>query len=581
MRQKSNYKILGLLGRGQFGRVFAAVDRTGGTLVALKELKLKQLSTSIFLRELNFLVTLDHFNIVGCKALEHYQNHRYIVMDYCEGGTLRSLIDNSSLDINRSLQLVIDILSGLEFAHGKGIIHRDLKPENILLKVSDRACTAHISDFGIAQLHSGDCSTTGNTGSPAYMAPEQFYGQYSYGCDLYAVGIMLFELVVGERPFSGTPQELLSAHLNQPVTIPKSVPFILRSAIARSLQKLPRRRFQTAKQMRESLQLIQSILKVDTSVSVPSLNTITPVSTEILEQPVTHIAIASEQVYLANKNQLALYSNRGSNLTATLDTHKFALDGNIRSLQPGSSGCFINTSSSLYYLPYNSASQLGAFGKTLLPMAVFPTTNLVSAIDPQENWFAVSYLPNKSKTAAWSIFKLPTCQLQRSQINRKPWNFLIALNRRYGLGIYQNKQQNTEFHLFNRRSNWLAKFTTALRLKAVTYNPLFNDRILATEINNSQMAILITLKPFRLERIFLGITPALITSYPQGYLLCDLQGNFVAIDGNDLKLSYFQIPLSAGSTVTAVATSKTELLVASQAQAQAHLQRFSPISELV
>ena len=575
MRQQSNYKILGLLGRGQFGRVFAAVDRKSGTLVALKELKLKQLATSSFLRELNFLVTLDCVNIVGCKALEHYQNHRYIVMDYCESGTLRNLIDNSSLDINRSLQLVIDILSGLEFAHGKGIIHRDLKPENILLKVSDRFYTAHISDFGIAQLHSTVPSAAGNTGSPAYMAPEQFYGQYSYGCDLYAVGIMLFELVVGERPFSGMPQELLSAHLNQPVTIPKSVPFVLRSAIAKALQKLPRRRFQNAKQMRESLQLIQSILEVDTSVSVPSFETLTPVATEILEQPVTHMAIAPEQTYLASKNQLALYSDSGSNLTATLDGHKFALDGNITSLQPGLSGCFINTSSSLYYLPYNSASQLGTFGGTLLPIAIFPTTSLVTAIDPQEHWFAASYLPKKSKTAAWSIFKLPTCQLQRSQINRKPWNFLIALNCRYGLGIYQNKQQNTEFHLFNRRSNWLAKFTAALRIKAVTYNPLFPNLLLATEANNQ--AILITLKPFRIERIFLKITPTLITSYPLGYLLCDRRGKFVAIDGKDLKLSYFQIPLSAEFRVTAIATSKTQLLVASASDTLAYLQKFSLI----
>ena len=576
MKQRSNYKILGLLGRGQFGRVFAAVDRTNGTLVALKELKLDRLPTSIFLRELNFLVTLDHFNIVGCKALEHYQNHRFIVMDYCEGGTLRSLIDNSSLSIDRSLQLVIDILSGLEFAHGKGIIHRDLKPENILLKVSDRSYTACISDFGIARLHSGDRSTTGNTGSPAYMAPEQFYGQYSYGCDLYAVGIMLFELVVGERPFSGMPQELLSAHLNQPVTIPQSVPFILRSAIARSLQKLPRRRFQNAKQMRESLQLIQSILKVDTSVSISSFKTLTPVSTEILKQPVTQMAIASEQIYLASKNRLALYSNN-INLTQSSDRCKFALDRNIRSLQPGLAGCFINTSSSLYYLSY-SASQDPSF-KDLLPIAVFPTTSLVSAIDPQEHWFAASYLPNKSKTAAWSIFKLPNCQLQRSQINRKLWNFLIALNRRYGLGIYQN-QENTEFHLFNRRNNWLANFTTKVKLKAVIYNPVFSNRLLAIEANNSQMAILITLKPFRIERIFLKITPALITSYPQGYLLCNRQGKFVAIDGKNLKVSYFQIPLSAEFTVTAIATSKTQLLVASASDTQAHLQKFSSISEI-
>ncbi len=210
MRQKSNYKsnykILGLVGRGQFGKVFAAIDRHSGILVALKELNSKQLSTSSFLREFNFLVTLDHFNLVRCRALEHRQNNRYIVMDYCEGGTLRHFLDYSpQLTLKQSLKLIIDLLSGLKFAHGKGIIHRDIKPENILLKVSDRFWTAHISDFGIAKLHqeTNPQGVMGDTGSPAYMAPEQFYGKYSYSCDLYAVGIILYELVVGKRPFSG------------------------------------------------------------------------------------------------------------------------------------------------------------------------------------------------------------------------------------------------------------------------------------------------------------------------------------------------------------------------------------------
>ena len=154
MRHKSNYKILNLVGRGQFGKVFVAIERSSGTLVALKELNSKQLSTSSFLRELNFLFTLNHFNIVNCRALEHYQNKRYIVMDYCEGGTLRDLLQYSPrLTLDQSLKLIIDILSGLKFAHSKGIIHRDIKPENILLKICDRGWTAHISDFGIAKLN--------------------------------------------------------------------------------------------------------------------------------------------------------------------------------------------------------------------------------------------------------------------------------------------------------------------------------------------------------------------------------------------------------------------------------------------
>ncbi|MEM6614429.1 MAG: serine/threonine-protein kinase [Cyanobacteria bacterium P01_C01_bin.72] len=269
--KQSNYKILDLVGTGQFGRVFTAIAEEEGTLVALKELNIEQFSTSLFLRELTFLVTLDHFNIVTCQALEYLHNSRYIVMEYCAEGTLRRLLDNSDpIPWSQSLRLVIDILVGLEYAHSQGIIHRDIKPENILLKISDndsgdRQYTAHIADFGIAKFSQQleNDAVLGNTGSPAYMAPEQFYGEYSYNCDLYGVGIILYELIVGQRPFVGMPKQLLAAHLSQPVPISRDFPLLLRSAIAKSLEKLPQNRFQTATEMRESLQLILEILESD------------------------------------------------------------------------------------------------------------------------------------------------------------------------------------------------------------------------------------------------------------------------------------------------------------------------------
>lgn len=574
MKQKSNYKILDIVGRGQFGKVFVAVERKNGTLVALKELKPKQLSTSSFLRELNFLVTLNHFNIVTCRALEHYRNNRYIVMDYCEGGTLRDLLNNSAkLSFNHSLKLVIDLLSGLEFAHHRGIIHRDIKPENILLKISDRTWTAHISDFGIAQLHQNTPTIMGNTGSPAYMAPEQFYGQYSYSCDLYAVGIILYELVVGERPFSGTPKELLSAHLNQPVTIPKSVPFILRSAIAKSLQKMPHRRFSSATEMLKSLKLAQTILQTKHYTSALSLTEsplLTPISVEILPQPVTHLAFTSKQVYLARGDRLCLdYRD-----VKKVNRWEVTLDNQIRSLQLSSQGCLITTSSSLYYLPYDVTSkEFQFFRQTLLPIISFPTTNLVTAIDHRGYWLTASYLPYRSKTPAFEIFSLPNARLRRSQVNRKHWKFLVALDCRHGLGIYQNSQQRTEFHLFNRRGNWLANFTVQLQLNSVVYNPLFPNQFLATEVNNPNVAILITLEKFKIKRIELEITPTIVVCCSQGYLLSDRQGKIAIIDGDSFEISQLRLSLPTESVVTAIATSTTQLLVVS-ASSQVCLQRF-------
>ena len=207
--QRSHYRILGLIGQGQFGRVYCALHRQSGRIYGLKDLEHKVFPTNKFLRELAYLVTLRHPNIVTCYAVEYHARGRYLVMDYCEGGTLRDLMDNEGeVSLLQKLTLITDILAGLEHAHKSQIIHCDIKPENILLKVTATGWEAKISDFGIAQL----TAVTGNpnfgkgyTGSPAYMAPERFYGKFSIASDLYAVGILLYELMVGDRPFSGLP----------------------------------------------------------------------------------------------------------------------------------------------------------------------------------------------------------------------------------------------------------------------------------------------------------------------------------------------------------------------------------------
>ncbi len=261
----SQYQILHLLGQGQFGRVFSAVHSPTGELVALKELDRKKFPTKSFLRELSFLVTLQHPHIVSCRGLAYSQTDRYLVMDYCQGGTLRELMESEQqLDSLQSLKLISDILLGLEYAHNRDIVHCDLKPENILLEPQDEGWTARISDFSIARLSKEVNSqklSNGDTGSPAYMAPERFYGHYSYASDLYAIGVIMFELLVGARPFSGIFRDLRNAHLNHKITIPDSVPFIVRSTITKALQKLPQRRFASASEMLKSIQMATQILE--------------------------------------------------------------------------------------------------------------------------------------------------------------------------------------------------------------------------------------------------------------------------------------------------------------------------------
>ena len=260
---QSKYQILNLIGQGQFGRVHCAVNRQTGELVALKELDRKRFPTRLFLREFGFLVTLQHPNIVSCRGLEYSPTGRNMVMDYCQGGSLRELMESENKpDSLQSLKLITDILLGLEYAHDRDIVHCDLKPENILLEPLEKGWIARISDFGIARLSEevNPIISRGDTGSPAYMAPERFYGRYSYASDLYAIGVILFELLVGERPFSGIFRDLRNAHLNQTINIPATIPFILRSIISKASQKLPQRRFASANEMLKSIQMATQVL---------------------------------------------------------------------------------------------------------------------------------------------------------------------------------------------------------------------------------------------------------------------------------------------------------------------------------
>ncbi len=265
---ESKYCDLKLVGQGQFGRVFRATHKISGQIVALKELETNRFPTAKFLRELHFLISLQHPNVVTFQGLEHTSTGRYLVMDYCDGGSLRNLMNREKLSLALSLKLVINILAGLEHIHSRKIIHRDIKPENILLSQDTIGLIARVADFGMSKINhelstdkQDDCA-----GSPAYMAPERFYGQYSPASDLYAVGILLFELVVGLRPFSGLPGELLKAHINQAVVIPETLPFLLRSTITKAMQKLPSNRFSSATEMLKSVQLAAQIEDASSSI---------------------------------------------------------------------------------------------------------------------------------------------------------------------------------------------------------------------------------------------------------------------------------------------------------------------------
>jgi serine/threonine protein kinase len=270
---RSHYHLLGRVGQGQYSQVFCAIHKATGDVVALKQIDPTRSLTAQSLRELRLLVTLQHPNVVAWQGYNHCREGRYLVMDYCEGGTLRQLMPpplpqalpltagspsatrrERSERIGSAVAIVADVLRGLVHVHGHGMIHADVKPENILLRLAPGGWQARLADFGIACLSCETAPLDSFCGSPAYMAPERFGGAIGPTADLYAIGIILYELLVGDRPFAGTPGELQTAHLTGAIVLPESLPQGLQQVLHQALQKAPGDRFASAAAMLAALQ---------------------------------------------------------------------------------------------------------------------------------------------------------------------------------------------------------------------------------------------------------------------------------------------------------------------------------------
>ncbi len=248
------YFVETVLGQGSYGRVLRSLDTATGRTVALKEFERDKGQSGRFLQELGVVFDLRHPNILAAESLVMAGRHRYLVCEYMEGGTLRDAILERSLSPSALATLIAAVARGIGYAHSRGIVHRDLKPENVLLSRRGGALHAKVSDFGIAALV-GSADARASVGSPAYMAPEQFSEVYDERIDQYALGVMLFEVVCGTRPFHGTPSELFAMHLRRNVAVFDWVPRMLARVVRRALDKRPDRRFSTAVHFADALQL--------------------------------------------------------------------------------------------------------------------------------------------------------------------------------------------------------------------------------------------------------------------------------------------------------------------------------------
>lgn len=578
--QRSQYRLIGQIGQGQFGRVFCAIERNTGEIVALKDLDKDKFPTRLFLREFSNSIVLQHPNIVSCLGFAYSKVGRYLIMDYCEGGTLRDLMESESkLSLVQSLKLISDVLSGLEHAHSRDIVHCDLKPENILLNVDKDGWIARISDFGIARLRQelgGQATGRGYTGSPAYMAPERFYGQYAPTSDLYAVGIMLYELIVGERPFSGVIGELQSAHINRRLEIPNTVPFILRSAIVTALQKLPQKRFSSASEMLESVRLAMEVLQAqnfDTYCllipsSEPSPHELEILHREPLLEAVTDLAIDRDRVYIAMGNLVkgCIYSN-----DALINKWQVRFDAPVINLNVRPQETYVITKwqdrNSLYRLSGLFESESNSPIDNLVPIFTHNSTNLVSTISSHGNWIALA-------DDNLQVFKLPECKFVGGTNDTSLPSQLISLDRDRGLAVFSplaDGSDGTIFRLFNRRGKVFKAFSLPFSLNRVITSQYEAYRLFALEKSNAAMGLLINLKPLKITRIALEIFPDYILEREWGYILCDRAGQFRLLDRMGNRIGRFELPFPP----TAIAAyDEFKLLVATWSENQGFLYKI-------
>lgn len=257
------YKLEDFIGQGGMSLVYRAVDIRTGHSVAVKILKSEYNSDKEFLerfqREAQAASLMSHHNLVNLLDVGVEGEYRYLVLEYVNGNTLKDIIrQKGRLNYQTAIQITIRILSALQHAHDNGIIHRDIKPQNVLIHTDGHV---KVADFGIARMTNAFTISKGDTvvGSVHYSSPEQATGSVVEATsDLYSTGVVMYEMLTGRVPFVGdTPVAVAMQHVQDfppPITnfAPETPPAVV-AVVMKALEKDPKKRFQSAREMADAL----------------------------------------------------------------------------------------------------------------------------------------------------------------------------------------------------------------------------------------------------------------------------------------------------------------------------------------
>lgn len=261
--RKGDYEILGVLGVGGMGKVYKVrnvlSDRIEAMKVLLPNLADQKELADRFLREIKVLASLNHPNIAALRTALTIDNQLVMIMEYLEGTTLSARVEQGAIPLRDGLNYISQVLSALSYAHQRQVIHRDIKPSNMML-TPERVIK--LMDFGIAR--SGPdmgLTMTGTTmGSLSYMSPEQVKcAPVDTRSDLYSVGVSLYEMVTGQRPFQADSHfSILQAHLREvpkpPIELKPDLPEAVSKIILKAMEKEPAQRFPSADAFLEAVQ---------------------------------------------------------------------------------------------------------------------------------------------------------------------------------------------------------------------------------------------------------------------------------------------------------------------------------------